>query len=242
MNDKKFLQIPALILGICGILSVVIFGNFLYKIRALDNTLTVTGSARQKVVSDTGKLIGRFMRTIAINDLKTGYKTMEEDKNKVINFFKSQGVEEKNMIISAVSQQEIWKQNEYDNKPKQYNLVQTIEINSNDVTKLDTLSKNFQSLVDQNVLFSIERVEYYYSKLPEYRISMLSEAIKDAKARAEKIAASSGKRVGIIKSASAGVVQVLSPNSIDISDYGTYDTSSIDKEIMVTVKALFTIK
>lgn len=71
---------------------------------------------------------------------------------------------------------------------------------------------------------------------------MLSDAIKDAKARAEKIAGSSGKRVGIIKSASAGVVQVLSPNSIDISDYGTYDTSSIEKEIMVTVKALFTIR
>jgi hypothetical protein len=71
---------------------------------------------------------------------------------------------------------------------------------------------------------------------------MLTEAIKDAKARAEKIANSSGKRVGVIKSASMGVVQVLSPNSVDVSDYGTYDTSTINKEVMVTVKALFTIK
>ncbi len=241
MTDKRF-QMPAIILGLSLVVSVIIFGNFIYKIQSLNNTLTVTGSSRQKVVSDTGKLVGRFMRNTNVNNLKDAYKLMESDKTKVVNFFKSQGIDEKAMTISTVSQQEIWKQNEYDGQPKQYNLVQTIEINSNDVNQLDKLSKNFQALVDQNVLFSIERVEYYVSKLPEYRVSMLSDAIKDAKARAEKIAASSGKRVGVIKSASAGVVQVLSPNSIDITDYGTYDTSSINKEIMVTVKALFTIR
>jgi hypothetical protein len=242
MNDKKLLQTPAIILGISLILCVIIFGNFLYRIQSLNNTLTVTGSARQKVVSDTGKLVGRFTRTVTINDLKNGYKLMDGDRVKVTNFFVTQGINEKDMIISAVSQNEIWKQNEYDDRPKQYNLVQTIEINSNDVNQLDKLSKNFQPIINQDVLFAIDRVEYFYSKLPESRISLLSDAIKDAKARAEKIAASSGKRVGVIKSASAGVVQVLSPNSIDVSDYGTYDTSSINKEIMVTVKALFTIR
>lgn len=241
MDDKRF-QIPAIILGVSLVLSVLIFGNFIYKIQSLNNTLTVTGSARQRVMSDTGKLVGRFMRTVTINNLKEGYKLMESDQTKVINFFKSQKVDEKNIIISAISQQDIWKQNEYDGQPKQYNLVQTVEIHLEDVNQLDKLSKNLQPLIDQNVLFAIERVEYYVSKLPEYRISMLGDAIKDAKARAEKIAASSGKKVGIIKSASAGVVQVLSPNSIDVSDYGTYDTSSIEKEIMVTVKALFTIR
>jgi hypothetical protein len=39
-----------------------------------------------------------------------------------------------------------------------------------------------------------------------------------------------------------GLVQVMAPNSVEVSDYGMYDTSSIDKEIMVTVKASFEIK
>lgn len=242
MNDKKFLQIPAIILGISLILSVVIFGSYLYKIRALDNTLTVTGSARQKVVSDTGKFIGRFSRTVEINALKSGYQLMKVDQTKVINYFKSQGITESDITISPVSQNEVWKQNDYDNRPKQYTLQQTVEINLNDVQKLEAISKDFSKIIDQDVLFTLDRVEYYYSKLPEARISMLSDAIKDAKARAEKIANSSGKRVNVIKSASMGVVQVLSTNSIDVSDYGTYDTSTIDKEIMVTVRALFTIK
>lgn len=223
-------------------MSSSVIGNFLIQMKSLDNTLSVTGSARLKVVSDTGKIIGRFTRTVIMDELKSGYRLMDLDKAKVIEFFKSQNIEDKDMTISAVSQNEIWKQNEYDGKPKQYNLVTTIEINSNDVSKLDALSKNIKPLIDQNILFTIDRVEYYYSKLPEARISMLSDAIKDAKTRAEKIASSSDKKVGIIKSASMGVVQVLSPNSVDVSDYGTYDTSSINKEIMVTVKALFTIK
>jgi hypothetical protein len=35
---------------------------------------------------------------------------------------------------------------------------------------------------------------------------------------------------------------VLVPNSVDVSDYGSYDTSSIEKEIMVTVHPVFGLK
>jgi hypothetical protein len=85
-------------------------------------------------------------------------------------------------------------------------------------------------------------LEYSYTKLPELRVSLLSDAVKDAKARAAKLAESSGKKVDVLKSASVGVVQVLPVNSVDVSDYGTYDTSKIDKDVMVTVKAAFTLK
>ncbi len=39
-----------------------------------------------------------------------------------------------------------------------------------------------------------------------------------------------------------GVVQVLPPSSTEVSDYGAYDTSSIEKEVMVTVKASFRLR
>ncbi|HPO83031.1 MAG TPA: SIMPL domain-containing protein, partial [bacterium] len=68
------------------------------------------------------------------------------------------------------------------------------------------------------------------------------EAMNDAKARAEKIAQSSGQGVGSLRSASMGVVQVLEPNSTEVSDYGSYDTSTIEKEVMVTVRATFLLK
>ena len=126
--------------------------------------------------------------------------------------------------------------------PKEYTLRQNVELKSLEVEKVTELSKNIQDLIDQEILFSTQYVEYVYTKLPELRVNLLSEAIKDAKLRAEKIAESSDKKIDVIRSASIGVAQVLPVNSVEISDYGAYDTSSIEKEVMVTVKATFSMK
>ena len=35
---------------------------------------------------------------------------------------------------------------------------------------------------------------------------------------------------------------VMAPNSVDVSDYGQYDTSNVNKEVMVTVRASFAVR
>jgi hypothetical protein len=104
------------------------------------------------------------------------------------------------------------------------------------------MSRKVPELAGKGVLIAIQSLEYYYSKLPDLRVSLLSDAVADAKARAEKIGVGTGREIGAVQSASSGVVQVLAPNSIDISDYGNYDTSTIEKEVMVTVKASFRLR
>ena len=136
---------------------------------------------------------------------------------------------------------EIWDNNNAQAE-KNYNLVQNIEIQSNDVQKIDNLSKNIGPVMDKGVLFATTSLEFYYSKLPDIRIELLDNAIADAKLRADKIAKAGGKQIGAVQSASSGVVQVLAPNSVEVSDYGMYDTSKINKEIMVSVKTSFEIK
>ncbi len=126
--------------------------------------------------------------------------------------------------------------------PKRYTLQQTVTVDSTDVQKITNASKNAQELINQGVLISINPVQYYYSGLAEARVNLLGEAIKDAKARAGEIAKSNGQRVGKLKTASSGVVQVLSPNSVEVSDYGSYDTSTIEKDVMVTVRASFIVR
>jgi hypothetical protein len=64
---------------------------------------------------------------------------------------------------------------------------------------------------------------------------MVAEATKDALARAEAIASSTGNRVGTVRSAQTGVFQITSRNSTDVSDYGIYDTSSLEKDITAVV-------
>jgi hypothetical protein len=125
---------------------------------------------------------------------------------------------------------------------RDYNLSQFIEVRSSDVLKIKALAKSSESLAASGVLFSSGQVEYYYSKLPELRVSLLPAALKDARDRASAIAQNTGATVGAAKTVSMGVVQVLSADSVDVSDYGSYDTSKIDKDVMITVKAAFQLK
>ena len=238
-SSKKIIYL-GIILGISFIIGTIIISQTNYRIKQLDNALSVTGSAKERVTSDVVKWRSSFSRTIPVLELNNGYVQMKKDEMSVLEFFKENDIDEKNITISPVFLEQPFK---YDpNAAREYNLRQTVEVQSNDVKKITDLAKNTQKLIEEGVIFSTESLEYYYTKLPDLRVSLLSDAIKDAKLRAEKIAESSGKSIGSIKSASMGVVQVLPINSVEISDYGAYDIGSIEKEVMVTVKALFTLK
>jgi hypothetical protein len=238
--EKNKLIFFGIILSVGLIAAAAVGGVFFVKARSNAEQITVTGSARFKVMSDYAKWTSNFSRTVYREELKQGYALMKNDEQAVLNFLKEKGVGEKEINIYPIMTMEVWKSDS--NEPKEYTLSQNVEIRSSDVDKIKNLSKNIQPLVDNGVFFTIGSLEYYYTKLPEIRVSLLPEAIKDAKNRAAIIAEASDKEIGAIKSVDTGSVQVLVPNSVDVSDYGSYDTSSIEKEIMVTVHPVFGLK
>lgn len=221
--------------------SVLIYSNNLFKIQNLDNTLSTTGSAVKVVDSDLAKLSSNFSRVVFESELKAGYTLMAQDEAKVVEFLKNNNVTEEEYILSPVRMYE-----EYYNKAsyeeKKYNLTQEVIITSTDIEKVKSLSQKANDLIKLDVIYQTNSPEYYYTKLPEERINLLPEAVKDAQKRAEAIAASTDRKVGTLKSADMGVVQVMQPDSTNISSYGTYDTSTVKKEIMITVKANFVLK
>jgi len=240
--NKDSIVLAGLLLGVCVIISTAVGGYSFYQVRALDNSLSVTGSAKMSVKSDTVKWTAFFIRAVDAKTLKDGYAKMANDLTAVKKFYADNGYPDKDLTISPVFMEEVYSPNG-NAQNKQYQLRQTIELNSTtDLEKITSLSKNTQGLINSGVVFSTQSLEYYYSKLPELRISLLASALKDAKARANEIAKAGGRSIGALKSASSGVVQVLPPNSVEVSDYGNYDTGSIDKEVMVTAKASFVIQ
>jgi hypothetical protein len=229
-----------IILGASIVVSTLVAGGFFYKIKSFDNALSVTGSAKKSVTSDSVKWSSQITRVAKVSALKSGYDQMATDIVAVKEFLKQNGIEENQVQITPVFMNEIY--NQYATaESKQYTLVQNIEIQSPDVQKITAISKSTGPLIDKGVVFSTTGLEYYVSTLPQMRVELLSDALKDAKDRADKLATSTGRTVGSLKSASSGVVQVLSANSTDVSDYGSYDTSKIEKDVMVTVKASFTV-
>ncbi len=240
MNSKLGIILGSFILGVSIVLAAFIASSTVMQANASrDSSITMTGSATQSVTSDLIKWSGSFSRTVSIDQVKSGYAAMTKDQSFVETFFKTNGIADADLKITPVSMNQIYKNN--DSSPTEFTLTQTVQLSSTDIPKIEALSKRVQEIANLGVLYSSNNLEYYYTKLPDVRINLLSNAVGDAKTRAEQIAKSSGQHVGAIRSASMGVVQVLPPHSTDVSDYGTYDTSSKDKDIMVTVKTVFNL-
>jgi hypothetical protein len=239
MNEQKTL--PAFIIGIAFIIGMIAFGSFYYSAQlnvAARDVLSVTGSAKTRVSADQAKLVIALARQATDSTLSAGYAGIAHDLSLTRALLKKEAVADDDITESPTSMNQVYEQNNTSGKIK-YMLNQTVIVQSADVAKITKISKMVPSLTAQGAVISVQALEYYYSKLPELRVSLLSDAVKDAKSRAEKIAEGTGRHVGNVAAASSGVVQVLPPNSIDVSDYGSYDTSSIIKDVMVTVKASF---
>jgi hypothetical protein len=240
-KKQKVVLLPV-IMGCCLIISTIIWATAYYN-KDTSNSLSVTGSASKQVVSDSAKFSGNFSRIVKVSNLKSGYAQIAQDLIIVKKFLKDQGIDDKNITISTVSMFENYNYNNNNvQTEKEYTISQTVEVSSSDINQITALAQKTQDLINKGVIFSTNAVEYYYTKLPELRVSLLADAIKDAKARAEQMAGATGKSIGSLRAAASGVVQVLPANSLEISDYGTYDTSKINKNVMVTVKASFGLR
>ena len=71
---------------------------------------------------------------------------------------------------------------------------------------------------------------------------MLAEATKDARARAEQIAAQGGRSIAALHDADMGVFQITPLHDTGTSSEGESDTSSLDKTITAVVTATFLLK
>lgn len=238
MDMQKPHTLAAMILAVSFIVSAAILGLGMSS-RNDNNSITSTGSAKMRVTADSAKLTGDITRRVDTSNLKAGYTAANNDLAAVKKFLTEQGVSETEYEIGSLISSDVYNNGGVDYTKQ--DLRQTVTIDSSDVVKVKKVADNATSLIQNGVKFQTYNVEYFYSKLAEARVSLLGEAIKDAKSRATEIAKSAGNRVGALKNASSGVVQVLAPNSVSVEDYGNYDTSTLDKDIMVTVRATFKV-
>lgn len=239
MKNLNTLSLPAAIVGAALVIAAIIGSYAFYSVRSLDNTITVTGSAKQAVTADNAKWTVMANRVVDQYSVADAYTRVSADVSKIKNFLAKNGVKPEEISVSPIMVDDYWTGKEGD---RQSNVRQSITVKSQDVSRIKTISENTLALAQAGVKFSPQQPEYYVSSLPQLRVSLLGQAVKDARSRASEIAAPMGQHVGKLKSASSGVVQVLQPNSIDVSDYGQYDTFTIDKDVMVTVRATFVVE
>ncbi len=235
------ITLAALCLGVAFIIGVVIASYTAYSIKASADVVEVTGSAKIAVEADFARWTINLDTRTGLTNQQGGYDRLESATDKIVKYLESQGLTDVETPAAMISSNYLYPQY---GEPVQtgYNVYRSITVRSADIEKLTALTNTIVALTGEGYTVTTGGLELTYQKLPETRVTLLTEAIADAQDRAEAIAKESGRSVGALRSATGGVVQVLPLGGIDVNDYGAYDTMSKDKEVMVTVRATFSLK
>jgi uncharacterized protein len=230
----------ALAIGV--VLASLIFGWFFAKSRRGDEAITVTGSAKRRITSDL--VVWSAGVSAQGPQLADAYRQLSESVPRIKDYLLSKGIPEGQMTVSAITTTPQKRRDADGNETSEitgYTLSQQIEVRSNDVQKISQIAREATELINQGILIESNAPKFYYTAIGDLKIEMLGEAAKDAKERALKIAASTGDSIGSVKSAKMGVLQITAADSTDVSDYGVYDTTTIDKDMTAVVNVSFAI-
>lgn len=242
-NKTLGYSIIAIILVIGAIVCSLILTNGIVEIKSSRTSIIVTGSAKQQITSDLIVWTGSF--NTQSPKLQDAYTKLEANRNIVSEYFKKQGLTEDQFVFSSITTTITYVMSDYGvytNQIDFYDLSQTVTITSEEIDKITDISRNATELLNQGVAFQSNPPQYLYTKLADIKVTMLAEATKDARKRAEMIAENAGSKLGDLTYADMGVMQITPLYSNEISDYGINDTYSLEKEITAVVHCTFDIE
>jgi uncharacterized protein len=243
MNGEKnywFNGGVALAVGI--VLASLIFGWFFASSRKGDDAITVTGSAKRRISSDL--VVWSAGVSYQAPQLADAYRQLAESVPRIKEYLISKGIPESQMTVSSIASTAQKRRDSDGNETSEiigYSLSQQIEVRSPDVQKISLVAREATELINQGILIESKAPQYYYTQIGDLKIEMLGEAAKDAKERAARIASSTGNSIGSVRSAKMGVLQITAADSTDVSDYGVYDTSTIEKDMTAVVNVSFAV-
>ncbi len=236
-----------LLFSIVAIISVTIAANAYRAKFDQSNIIAVTGQAQEHFTSDLIVWEGQFSKSNA--DLKQASIELERDKKKIVSYLKNFGINEKDIVFSAVRINQMY-ENVYDSNGMftrsyftGYSLSQTVRIESTEVEKVERLSREVSDLIAESIELTSNDPEYFYTKLTDLKLKMIENATADAQKRAELIAQKANGKIKSLRVASMGVIQIIGKNtSEDYSWGGNYNTSSKNKTASITIKLEYLLK
>jgi hypothetical protein len=256
MSDaRSSLNIPASIIMIGLVVSTLIGARTFYAVKSLSNTISVTGSAEQIITSDTVKWSASISRTVGAGELSRGSVLLKNDLAAARIFLKNNDIADEEVTVDpsvitplcdssyGVFYDKFGNQACAADRTTGYQFRQRLVVESNNVEAVTAVAQEaINELISKGIVFESNGLEYFYSKLADVRIELLSKATQNAEERANAIAKSTETKIGNLQSAAVGVFQITPVNSIEISDYGSYDTTSIEKKVTAVVRAAFTVR
>ena len=201
--------------------------------------ITVTGSAKTTAVADNA------VWTLSVNlssaTVSAAIKKVDSDVAALSKYLNSGGIPTDALTLGAVS---TYANEEYVNgnatgRILSYRASRDVTVRTKDVQLVSKLSQGIGSLLETGINVNNYGPQYYISNLPELRPALMSDAMKDAKVRAEALTKAVSSELGALVNVKAGPIQITTPDSTMTADYGAYDTSTIEKTVTATVSVTF---
>jgi uncharacterized protein len=199
-------------------------------------TLGVTGSAKKPIVSDLAQwsiLVAGEGKTI-----EDAFQRMSSSGDRVREFLTQKGFGAEAVNAGPIRTETHYRRDEKGNETRDitsYRLVRAFEIRTADVRKVEKASGEVTEILKTGAHVASQAPEFVYTKLADLKIQMIGEATANARERADRIAKESGCRVGTVKDARAGVLQITRPWSTEVTSSGANDTSSVEKDVTAVV-------
>lgn len=164
------------------------------------STITVSGEAR---LEEKSQIASFTAGVTAINDNKeTAVDEVNQAIAEIIDSVKTFGIAEKDIQTQTLS---VYKIQEVERRIGlgQWNANNTIEITLRDVDKASALA----SLLSESGATNVHGPSFYLDDTQDSEVVLLEEAINNAREKAEKIAKSSGRKLGKIVTVTEGAQQ-----------------------------------
>lgn len=216
--------------------------NSLKQIKFGPGNISVKGCAEREIRSDFVKWSGTLSAS-GSNEIEA-YQKLEKDLLVLKQRMQELRIDLEKVEFSPLALSQRFELNEKGystNKVESITLTQEFSLVSSNIDLVTNLSQNITALFKEGITVVSHAPQYFYSKLDELKIMMLGAAAEDAYQRAQEIVTKSGAHVGRLRSAHQGGFQITPVFSNSVSDYGEFDTSSIDKRIKAVVTMEFTI-
>jgi len=205
------------VLGLSLVLGLAVFGaqigRAVRKGREFDRFLSVRGLSEREVKATVAIWPVRF--SVLADDLGALKDAMEKDRAIVIAFLRENGIEEKEITLGLPVVNDRQDEKIEAKQPSllaRYRGITTLVVRSPNVEVVKKAIQGADTLLEKGVTLvaneSGDRPEFIFDAVNEVKPDMIKEATANARAAAEKFAMDSKSKVGRIRRATQGVLEI----------------------------------
>jgi hypothetical protein len=241
VRDRIPLLAGLTLLAIAIVLGSLFVADGIRDRNTRDELITVTGSAKKQIVSDY--VIWNASISSQRESAGAAARELARWTSEIRSFLTSNGVQADELTIQPISTETVTgDENGGNSQIVGYRLTRSFEVRSPRVDEIGNVADKSSELIARGIPFAPQPPQYVYTKLADIRPELLAAATKDAQNRGRVLVEATGGKLGSLRGVDVGVFQVTSPNSTEVSDYGVYDTTTVNKEVTAVVNVTFALE